>query len=385
MKRLVAVLSLLGLLASPLASAVPVTVDPGQYTGLWRTSALAGYRNGIQTIDLPLGTHLFYVAAGTTRSSFNITVTDSGLISSDNLAAAQGGQNVLNLNTLTVDIDPQAYQGRWSIYAGRVRNNGFQSIVLVPGLAYRLRVADYISEGDFEFFLDASGEVVSGNPTAAVGGAASLRLNNSTITINPNRYSGSWGVYAATSSHRGRQDVVLVPSLGYVLRIVDFTNRADFIFTVDADGIVRSRNSGAASGGKNRLDLNNINVVINPNDYLGQWKINSATSWLSGLQDVVLIPSLTYTMRVGGYSQRSEFYFHVAANGMVSSHNSAAANGDNQRLNFNNTTVTIDPQQYPGLWRLYAASGDLYGSHVITLVPALSYHLRIAGTRVITC
>src|SRR2546426_107258 len=295
------------------------------------------------------------------------------MVTSLNTAAASGGPATLTFNTTTITVNPGAYTGQWWLYHAASSATGARSLELVPGVNYQALVG---VAGAFNFSVAADGMVTSLNTAAASGGPATLTFNTTTITVNPGAYTGQWWLYHATSSATGARSLELVPGVNYQALV---GVAGAFNFSVAADGMVTSLNTAAASGGPATLTFNTTTITVNPGAYTGQWWLYHAASSATGARSLELVPGVNYQALVG---VAGAFNFSVAADGMVTSLNTAAASGGPATLTFNTTTITVNPGTYTGQWGLYYAAPSAAGVRTLALVPGfpgITYVLQVPG------
>jgi hypothetical protein len=265
-----------------------IEVDPQQYSGL--------YFVGGMIAALPL----FFDNWSGGRFTFNIdsvgTISNIG-----NHAAASSSGHTLVLNNTSVDVDPQQYVGRY--FLGGYNNapaTGRRAFVLVPGLA---QFFDNWGGGRFTFDVDANGTVGRiAVPAAASSAGTTLVLNNTTITVDPQRYGGQYHLTSFDAMPRptGPAELTVVPGLP-----LTFDNESGdrFTFTVRADGSVAEvANAIAAQAVGTTLLLANACVAINPGGYQGAFYVLGHTASV-GPVDRQLIPGTRFVLR-GDQEQR---------------------------------------------------------------------------------
>ena len=120
-----------------------------------------------------------------------------------------------------------------------------------------------------------------------------------------------------------------------------------------------------------------ISVTIDPGDYAGEYKIDGG-AYVGGLQEVQLDAETDHSLRIGGLGPG--FYFTVGADGWVTSENTVAALGGMNTLSFNTNAITIDPSQFAGAYDVWLESDFVIGPTQLTLVPSITYKIRLAGS-----
>ena len=130
------------------------------------------------------------------------------------------------------------------------------------------------------------------------------------------------------------------------------------------------------------LTFNTTTVNINPgafNDSSDKYDVPFVVSAVTGAQSFVVVPGVSYQVRVG-QQNLGAFFFDVDAAGNVTSQNTAAATGSGNTLTFNTTTVTIDPGAFNSATSEYdvpAVVPAVTGVQTFTAVPGVSYAVRV--------
>jgi hypothetical protein len=203
------------------AQAAPVTIDPGNYAGLYDVDFDGQFASGPRTLDLAEGFHT--IRPGTV-GQIGIHVSASGEVTprdSRYAVSIVGGQNTVTLQTRAVSFNVGAYAGQWEI--GRVRNAapGPAVVHLVPsndGAGAYYRVAAGIATSAFFVQLRGDGAVASQNTTAASGGVDQVTFANTAVSVvNRENYSGVWSIRQVASG-TASASVVHVPGLEYLLQ-----------------------------------------------------------------------------------------------------------------------------------------------------------------------
>ena len=364
--------------ASTALAASPTLIQPGAYTGRY---IIAGVEHtGPASVTLPAGTYTLETGASVPGSSFLFTIDGTGQVSGiSNPASATATGNTLTLHTTNIVIDPVAYTGRYFLSSHFPTSfTGQQTVNLVPGLTYYTDDGSYIGgptfSSNFLWSVDALGQVTNvSNAAAATATGATLMFKNATIIVDPSRYLGPYiiSAYAPTAAS-GRQGIVLVPGLEYSLDTGAEIGSSAFSFAVDGAGLV-STTSAAALGSGTTLALNNVSVTINPASYTGLYRLSATVSHAlaSGVQTVVLVPALSYTIDNGSSVGGSALAFALDAAGHVGAVTPpTAATGAASSLVFGNVAVSVDPGTYAGTY-LLGGYQSLTGRTAPVLIPDL--------------
>lgn len=202
---------------------------------------------------------------------------------------------------------------------------------------------------------------------------------------NPDAYTGEWNIANEIGFVTGNQTVDLDPGV-YNMTV---GNQGGMSFEVDGSGNVSPVDAGAAAAAVytgSTIEFNTTIVFVDPTDYLGLWTFARNGAFAPGPRDVVVVPGLRWQVNVGN---ADNVIINVAADGAVTSKNTAAATGDPGpvsngvgSLTFNTSTVTVDPGAYQGLWAFARNGTEAAGSRSLTVVPALRWQVNVgnAGT-----
>lgn len=213
------------------AFAIPVTINPGAYAGLYDIDLDGQFVSGTQTVDLAEGFHT--VRVGTT-AQIHIHVSASGAVAPRDSrwdVSIVGGQNALTLQTRAVAFTVGSYAGEWSI--SRVRESSSDSAVvhLVPSDegdgAYYLPAVG-IGSSAFLIGLRGDGTIVSANNSAVTVASDQVTFRNTPISvINRDGFSNPWTIRQVATG-TASASVVHVPGLEYLLQV----NNASKFYTV---------------------------------------------------------------------------------------------------------------------------------------------------------
>jgi hypothetical protein len=283
------------------ASAAPVTIDPGAYTGRYYINGVGGPYYGLQTVDLAPAMYTLDNGAELGGSNFTFNVDAAGNVGNIYPAApANAVGSTITFNTIPVTINAGGYTGRYflSIFGTAVELHGNSTFSLLPGLTYALDDGAEAGTSAFAFDVDAAGVVTTASSAATASGST-LTLATVAVQIDPQAFTGAY--YLSTLGNAtplsGPSTVFLLPGLNYSLDDGSETALSSFLFLVDQAGQV-STSSPAASGAGNVLTLRNIAVHVADacsTDYSITGHLYQTTSI-----DVVLIPTLQITVATPG-------------------------------------------------------------------------------------
>ena len=114
------------------------------------------------------------------------------------------------------------------------------------------------------------------------------------IDVDPGAYLGKWSIQGQTGLLTGAKTLT-VPDGNHTVTIGFLGN---FTINVAADGAITSFNTDAATGGPAILTFNTTSIIVDPSNYLGKWDFFRAVALTSGVQTVVIVPNLNYSVTV---------------------------------------------------------------------------------------
>jgi FIMAH domain-containing protein len=207
---------------------------------------------------------------------------------------------------------------------------------------------------------------------ASMASMASTAWASSTTTIDPAAYTGRYVIGGIV--YTGPQTLTLAAG-PYSIDTGAEVGGSSFTFTVDDAGNVGGvSNPASASASGNTLRFNTASVNIAPAAYTGRYILTSHyPTPFTGALTVALVPGLVYGVDDGTEVGGSEFLFTVDASGQVST-TSPSATTSGSTLTFKNTSVTIDPAKYTGLYFPSSHAPTAFtGMQTLVLVPGLVY------------
>lgn len=236
-----------------------------------------------------------------------------------------------------VMVDPGDYLGSYSIDFSN-SGNGVRTLDLSVG-SHNIGLAG----SSIPITVDSNGDVTSGNTAAAQAVGNTLTFNNTTITVDPQNYTGTYALHntAGVDHGSGIRSVVLVPNINNYY-VDGFSS--GLTFNLDAAGNVTSTNLVAASAIGNTLTFNNATINVDPVDFTGVYLLHGIGQ-LTGDQSFVVVPGLSHYFV---QAQGANFFYDVDSAGNVTSQNAASAHGVGNSLVFNNATINIDPGDFTG-------------------------------------
>ncbi|MFL6210211.1 MAG: right-handed parallel beta-helix repeat-containing protein [Pyrinomonadaceae bacterium] len=277
-----------------------------------------------------------------------------------------------------IKIDPGAYAGVYHFNHSPTASTGLTTLSLMPG-TYNVLISEYDTPGtNFGFTVDDAGQVTNiTKPAVAHAVGNTLVFNNSTITLNPQGYTGHYQLYTEHTLYTGVHSFVLVPGLLYAGDNGYSTPGGSFAFEVnDAGAAVNMNKPGVGTGVGHTVTFNNAPVQINPQAYTGLYRmLGSFDGSFTGAQQFTLIPGLYYLVDDNYGVPQGSFNFKVDDCGRVTDvGRPGAAEGIGNMLRFKNATITINPQAYAGVYRLPSFNANFTGPQQFVLIPALGYY-----------
>jgi hypothetical protein len=305
-------------------------------------------------------------------SELPVQVTAAGLVTPLKADAAVGGQGTLTFQTGGVSIDTAGYAGlyRMGYASGDLR--GAASLVLVKNMNYHVFIAGYGIAGPVAFAAD--GTLSTSSPSLAVAGSQ-LTFLTAPVTVDPSGYLGNYRLGYASNDLKGPTTTVLVVGLPYRVEIAGYALAG--IMTVAVDGSVTATRPESLSALGSTLTLRTAPISIDPNGYLGAYRLGYASPDLAGPMTVVLVTGVPYRLDIAAYSSAGTF--DVAADGSVTTSRPESATAAGATVQLRTTPVTIDPGIYAGPYRLGYATVNLSGRQVVTVVAGVAYRVEVAA------
>jgi PKD repeat protein len=164
------------------------------------------------------------------------------------------------------------------------------------------------------------------------------------IEIDPSGYTGRYYLISDGTKLNGPALFELEPGT----HALEIYGVGSLTFDVDDEGNVTSQNTAAASVWERTLRFNTASVIIDPSGYVGNYDValGEIAPFGNGSRSIVAVKGMNgYPLRVYGVES---FAFNVDAAGNVTSQDPIVATGAGSTLQFNTTTVTIDPAGYTG-------------------------------------
>lgn len=363
-----------------------VTIDPNGYLGAWHipggTITWQYYRRQVS-----LALNRTYWMQINTRKRFKFTVDALGLITPDPETEgdtfATGGSQALTFKTVdvTVNVGSMTYRP-WYIWGASDWQEGTRTIKLIPNNSNRLYIR---GTGFIPFDLDTTNTVtVTGNSTAASGGAGTLTLNNVAVTVNAGTSDRPWIINGAREWLYGQATVNLPRHMSYQLGISGLGWRN---FKVSEAGAVELIDASVSVAG-NTISYATTDVAINTNGYgasgvgitrfRGRYQVLG--KWYEGNQTLRLVRGVTYWLLFEGTP--SWLSFSLDANGNVTSNNPVSMTGGPSSLTFNVANLTINRNAYAGNWTIGSIGGrntQETADPPVPLVKGLEYYLYPEG------
>jgi len=349
--------------------AAEVTIDPGQFKGDY--NAGTGWIRGgaIQSFTYTNGTTQTISVGGSYPNEISFHINASGAISSDSSRITIIG-NTINFHTVTVDIDPGLYDGRYNILGYR---SGPASLQFVPAgtgaddFGSRYTVSNGTWPWSTWFDVDVNGNIVT-DSSRILASANTITFLTVPVVIDPGAYTGRHNTGGKYRS--GLQTIHLMP---------EGTGQADYgsrwaigngswpwgiYYDLDVNGNVITDSSRVTVQG-NTITFHTVPIVIDPGMYEGRYS-TPAGYLQGGPHTIYVLPGGTGSMdfgsrwALGNGTWPFAIYFDIDLSGNVVS--------DSTRLDISGNYMTlqavpidIDPGAYTGL---YIVDGvNLSGPH----------------------
>lgn len=284
-----------------------------------------------------------------------------------------------------INIVPNSYTGTYEVVGDELGIvSGNQTFTLAQG-THNLKIAPGVS---FNFDVDSSGNVTNISTAAAASASGStLTFNNTTITIDPDDYTGAYSMRGVnTTKTSGIRNFILLPGISSY--IVDIANGVSFKIDVNGSGVVSSQDADHASGSGSTLTFNTVTITINPGEYTGVYYLDEVNETsASGQRNFIVIPDLESYIVV--ISAGVSFRFDVNADGTVdyatihSYPNTYTVSGST--LTFVTDDIEVDPAddtvnyRITGVNNTYAAGGRTF-KVVRDIGASYQFQANVGGT-----
>ncbi len=297
---------------------VDITIDPGDFelnnSDRWGFRFIKEFSSGAGTLGPQTVTVIpnvnYTILVGFQRA-FSVAVDANGNVTVPNGVSAVGGARSFTLNTRLVTIDPGSYSlntnGAFAIRFvhsfSPAPTGGAQQVYLVPGTApYRLVLGPIGGFAGFFITVDENGLTEAVNGVSATSGTDYLLVNTIPISVDLRDYAMNniaaaaiRFVHSFQAGVVGPQTVHLAPGGdNYQFVVGALTGPQIFTFQISETGNVVTTNGVSAIGGNGTLDLNTVDITIDPNGYTGRWDLRF-NHFDFGKTTIKLVPG------VGGY------------------------------------------------------------------------------------
>lgn len=397
------------------ASAVPITIDPGNYEGSYWVYGTGGASKitGVNVLDLAIGGHSMDIGNLGSQTRKTIIVNTDGTVSnsptndsSDSLIF--NGTSTVTFKNAIINFDPDQYAG--TIWMNYITSSNFEipnSVVLVPGNNYRVAIGGHDNGGRI-FYVDANGQV---GPSASDAKSAdafifngdTIKFRNVTVRIDAQDYLGHYilplKVYDRLT---GVNDYVLLPGFGYRVKLASLDAAATIWFEVNGDGTVGlydSSNLYFSSHNEVHFDnssspvairFKTVTVNFDTGKYEGAYRLDLSQEVVGqysyGPQSVALVPDNDYAMQFGP-SLEPWIIYHVDADGNVGETVNASYpdrtnvfSYSENTISFKTVTLDITPSDELGQWGLYSVTGPVHGvvtgPQIATIISGVKHRLK---------
>lgn len=355
MKRFFTLIALsLGILfATSYVFAFTVTINVNGYQGQYKINS-SSWLTGNQDLDLSEGTHTFHHNPG----SFYFDVDSNGDITSQFTTAATGSGSSLNLKTFDIQIDPQKYDGTYSL-TNLSTVSGIQTIKVIIGLEYGIRTGENIPVANF--WVNGSENIIPiwlGDNL--IISTASIKLKNAYLTVDPGKYEGPYSLRGQT--YKGIHRVLLVSGAQYY-PIKSPLNTSLLDISVDEDGDISTSPWGGFTNfvaERGKVTFKTVKYEIYPGFYSTPYYINGFDT-LPGEQSYDLIPQTFF--RITNWTSGDIIgHFKFDEDGDITSTDTTSFNYINGKIFFKNAYVKVTPPMgYGGNYNIYRVSSHVSG------------------------
>lgn len=223
-------------------------------------------------------------------------------------------------------------------------------------------------------FLTAARKLVRCLFAIAFAMAASTEVVAFTIEIDPGAYEGQYN-----PAGQGTRSGPTTVDLSTGIYQVSIAPSSSFSFVVDVNGDVGTVTpASAAHGAGSTLFFDTTVISVNPGSYTGTYSVRGVDNTpASATRNFTLMPGLNYILDI---APGTGFNFVVDGSGAVTTINPAsAAQGNGTALEFNTTTISVEPGAYTGVYSMRGVDNSPASEHRnFTLLPGLNYILDIA-------
>ena len=396
------------------ASAVPITIDPGDYEGHYWGSAGKGNGGEVKVFDLDPGRYYLAIGPGGNITQKYFLVNSDGTVSHspsdvdsrDSLIF--NGTSTLKFRTTAISSDPDQYLGVMHIAWVSTNGQGMpDNLVVVPDNHYLVGISHH-DNGSRMIYVDANGQVGPSSSDPKSSGAFifngdTVKLRNVTVRFDPQDYIGHYVMNWILPRSNGVHDVVLVPGFGYSVKLASLDAAARIWFEVNIDGTVGPYDSTNPAFARltNMVDIDNsinpvsvkfktVTVNFDTGKYEGAYRLDLSQEVVGqfqfGSQSVALVPDNDYAMQFGA-SLEPWIIYHVDADGNVGETVNASYpdrtntfSYSGNTISFKTATLDITPSDESGQWGLYYITGPVHGvvtgPKIVTIISGVKHRLK---------
>ncbi|MCX7561579.1 hypothetical protein OS190_18610 [Sulfitobacter sp. F26204] len=295
-------LVLFGTLAATAAfsqAELPIQIDPSTYGGKYCINNRTDCYTGSNSVNLFPGRHSI-VFAPSNGFSFEVAADGAVTVPAPYDHAADGGDQTLTFLTSSVGLDFGSYEG--SIEIVNATNtipptSGVIWLELVNGIdGWIFQLAPGTS---FRFDTNETGHPAANSTQATISGRT-MQLNTRTLLIDPNGYTGDFGIVNNRPPQDKVRRVQLIPGIDRY--ILSFASGTALLFDFASDGTIERVHSSGAEDDNNTLRLLPMDLFVQPLDLSQGWYIIGAESRpvLPGARTVKVIPDIpAWALSVG--------------------------------------------------------------------------------------
>lgn len=206
-------------------SAIPVRINSNGYSGQW--SLKGNQYSGDAIVQLTPGAYQLPIGS---LGGITFSLAPDGSVSTTDTASATAGARELTFNTAPISIIANGYEGEWQIEFASSRLCGDQSLKLVSGIKYGLKIGGF---SKFLFTVEADGTLSTPAAASARAQENTLFLNTVDVRIEPQDQLRRWSLdyTSQRTAFIGPRTLSLVPDVSYMLRTTEPIGAAMFAVT----------------------------------------------------------------------------------------------------------------------------------------------------------
>lgn len=200
------------------------------------------------------------------------------------------------------------------------------------------------------------------------------------ITIDPEKYTGSWYVFTPNYTRFWGVNTIELPTGRHQIRP---NHEALFYINIDETGSVTVENNVSAKMIEDVLTFKTVPVNIEVNGFEGRWFGPDGNGYTSGSRTLNLVPGVygNYGLALQHANPGSGLRFTLGNNSEITVDNTDATIVEGNTITFQNANVEIDPKDYKYHYGLDFLALGYYNAPTTFLLPVGLTHRIIVGNR----